>query len=80
VVELSGRQHAELVAVGIGQDHPADRTLADVDASRPEGEQTIDLRSLITVDSWDEVEMQPVLARPRPQRRTTPRDLRAALR
>src|SRR5262245_25821600 len=79
-VELSGRQHAELVAVGISQRHPADLALADVDSSRPEGEQTIDLRPLITVDRWSEVEMQAVLARLRHQRWTTPRDLRTAVR
>ena len=32
--------------------------LADVDASSPEGDETVDLRLLITVDGWSEVEMQ----------------------
>lgn len=35
---LSGAQHTELVAVGIGHDHPIDIALADVDSSRPESE------------------------------------------
>src|SRR3954452_23854124 len=77
-VALSGGQHTELVAIGIGHHHPADLALADVDSSRPEGDETIDLRSLITVHRWCEVEMQPVLPRLRPQRRTAPRDLRTA--
>src|SRR5450631_3740971 len=75
-----GRQHTELMAIGICQDHPADVALADVDASRPEGDETVDLRLLITVDSWSEVEMQPVLPGLRHQRRTAPRDLRTAAR
>src|SRR4051794_27648921 len=74
------RQHTELVAIGIGHHHPADLALAHLDSSRPEGDETIDLRSLITVQRWCEVEMQPVPPRLRPQRRTTPRDLRTAAR
>jgi hypothetical protein len=38
------------MAVGIGHDHPVDLALADVDASRPEGDEAVDLRLLITVD------------------------------
>jgi hypothetical protein len=49
------------MAIGIGHDHPADLALADVDASRPEADETVDLRVLITVDRWSEVEMQPAL-------------------
>ncbi len=58
---LSGGQHTELVAVGIGHDHPADVALADVDASRSEGDETVDLRLLVTVGRRSEVEVQPVL-------------------
>ncbi|MFG2196774.1 SDR family oxidoreductase [Streptomyces sp. NPDC048639] len=38
VAALPGRQHRELVALGIGHGHPADLALANVDSSRPEGE------------------------------------------
>ena len=55
---LSRGQHAKLTAIGIGHDHPAGLALADVDASRPEGGETVDLLLLITVDGWSEVEMQ----------------------
>src|SRR5438093_10361768 len=65
-------QHTELVAIGIGHDHPADLALADVDASRPEGDEPVDLLVLVTVDGWSEVEMQPVLPGLRHQRRTAP--------
>src|SRR5258707_13241025 len=78
LVALSRGQHTELMAIGIGHDHPADLTLADVDASRPEGDETVDLRLLITVDGWSEVEMQPVLPGLRHQWRTAPGDLRTA--
>src|SRR5258707_5572365 len=80
LVGLSRGQHTELMAIGIGHDHPADLTLADVDASRPEGDETVDLRLLITVDGWSEVEMQPVLPGLRHQWRTAPGDLRTAAR
>src|SRR6266511_3016113 len=80
LVALSGGQHTELIAIGIGHHHPADLALADVDSSRPEGDETVDLGLLITVDRWSEVEMQPVLACFRPHWRTAPRDLRTALR
>ena len=39
-VALSRGQQAELMVIGIGHDHPADLALADVDASRPEGDET----------------------------------------
>src|SRR5689334_20933445 len=68
------------MAIGIGHDHPAHFALPDVDACGPEGEQTIDLRLLIAVDGWGEVEMQPVLAGLRHQWRAAPGDLRAAVR
>ena len=84
----TGRQHTELVAVGIGQHHRArpavhpavHPALADVDPSRPEGEETVDLRLPIAVDRRSEVEMHPVLPRLRHQWRTAPRDLRTAAR
>src|SRR6266702_4866843 len=46
---LSRGQHTELVAVGIGHHHPGHLALADVDASRIQGQETVDLRLLITV-------------------------------
>ncbi len=46
------------MAIGIGHDHPADLALADVDASRPERDETVDLRLLITVDGRSDVEMR----------------------
>src|SRR3954463_9176571 len=80
LVALSGGQHTELVAIGIGHHHPADVALAYVDPSRPEGDETLHLRLLIAVDRWREVEMQSVLSRLRHQGRTAPRDLRTAVR
>src|SRR5260370_18729775 len=68
------------MAIGISHDHPADLALADVDASRPEGDETGGLRLLITVDGWSEVEMQPVLPGLRHQWRTAPGDLRTTVR
>lgn len=59
---LSRRQHTELVSIGIRHDHPAHLALADVDASRPEGGETIDLCLLITAEWRSDVEVQPVLA------------------
>jgi len=43
-------QHTEFTAIRIGHGHPADLALADAGASRPEGDQTVDLRLLVTVD------------------------------
>src|SRR5262245_57666826 len=71
----SWRQHAELVAVGIRQHHPAGLALADVDARCPERDEAIDLGLLITVQGWSDVEVQPVLAGLRRHRRTAPADL-----
>src|SRR5260370_42189628 len=68
------------MVIGIGHHHPAGLALADVDASRPEGDETFDLRLLITVGGWSEVEMQPVLPGLRHQWRTAPGDLRTAAR
>ena len=47
---LSRGQHAKLAAIGIGHDHPAYLVLTDVDTSRPEVDQTVDLPLLITVN------------------------------
>ena len=58
---LSGAQHAKLVAIGIGHHHPVDVALADVDSSRPKGDQTVDLGSPIDVLVRRDVEMQAVL-------------------
>ena len=52
---------------------------ADVDALRAEGDEPLDLRFLITVGGWGEVEVQPVLPGLRRHRRATPADLRAAV-
>src|SRR5690348_14729443 len=68
------------MAIGIGHDHPAHFALADVDARGPQGDETVDLRLLIAVDGWGEVEMEPVLAGLRHQWRAPPGDLRAAVR
>src|SRR5260370_13725011 len=68
------------MAIGIGHDHPANLALTDVNTSRPERHEMVDLRLLITVDGWSEVEMQPVLPGLRRQRRTAPGDLRTAAR
>src|SRR5438270_10167365 len=73
---LEGAQHTELVAIGIGHDHPIDIALADVDPSRPKGDQTVDRRSLITAVGGGDVEMKPVLPGLRHERRTTPGDER----
>lgn len=53
--------HAELVAVGVCHHDPADLALADVESGRPERDQAVDLRSLVTVARGSEVEVQPVL-------------------
>jgi divalent metal cation (Fe/Co/Zn/Cd) transporter len=77
---LSRCQDTELMAIGIGHDHPADLALADVDASCPEGDETVDLCLLITVGGRSKVEMQSSLPGLRHQPRTVPGDLRAAMR
>ena len=59
--ELSGCQHTELIAVGIGQ---YDAIATDLEASGPKGDQPVDFRPPITVDRWDEVEALPVRAIP----------------
>lgn len=58
---LSRAQDTELVVVGIGQDYPIDIALADVDPSRPEGDQTVDRSVLITVGGRSNVEVDSVL-------------------
>jgi hypothetical protein len=61
LAELSRGQQAKPTAIGIGHDHPADLVLADVDTSRPEGDQTVNFFLLVAVGGRSEVEMQPVL-------------------
>ena len=56
LVGLSRGQHTKLTAVGISHGHPADLALTDVDASRAEGDETVDLLLLITMGGWSEVE------------------------
>jgi hypothetical protein len=68
------------MVIGIGHDYPTDFAPTNVDASCPEGDETVDLRSLITVDWWSKVEMQPALPGLRRQWRTTPGDFRTAAR
>jgi len=48
--------------------------LADVDAGRLKRNETVDLRTLFTVVGRSDVEMQPVLADLRGDRRTAPRE------
>ena len=67
------------MTIGIDHDHPAHLALADVDASRPKGEKTLDLCLLITAERWSDVEVQPVLAGLRCQRRPTPGELRSII-
>src|SRR5205085_7478554 len=68
--QLARPQHTELVAIGIDHDHPIDIALSDVDSSRPERDQTVYLRSLITVAGRSDVEMKPVLRGLRGERRS----------
>nr|WP_298349541.1 hypothetical protein [Ferrimicrobium sp.] len=72
---LSRRQHAELVTIRIYHDHPAHLSLADFDPARPERDKTIDFCLLITAEGWGNMEVQPVLAGLRCQRRSSPGDL-----
>src|SRR6476620_3337685 len=63
-VWISARcQHAELVALGVGEHDPRDIALPDVDPPGSECDETLDLRILLAVDRWCDVEMQPVLPR-----------------
>jgi len=68
---LSRGQHTELIAIGICHHHPADSVLANVDSTRTEAHETVDLL-LISVDRWSEVEMQPILPDLRSQWRSLP--------
>src|SRR5690348_6700921 len=79
LVALSRGQHTELIAIGIGHDHPADLTLPDVDVPRPQGDEAVDLGVLIAVDGWSDVEVQPVLAGLRLHWWSAPGDLRTAV-
>src|SRR6476659_9030164 len=63
VVISARRQHAELVALGVGEHDPRDIALPDVDPPRSERDETLDLRILVAVDRRCDVEMQPVLPR-----------------
>ena len=44
---LLGGEDAELVALGIGQHHPGLVALTDVDVTRPEGDDAVDLGPLV---------------------------------
>ena len=70
LVELAvpGVDDAELVVIGIGHDHPTDIALADVDSGRAQRNESVDLRLLIRVLGWSNVEMEPVLPEFRVQR------------
>ena len=57
LVALARGPHTKLVAVGIGHDDPAHPALTDVDAGRPEADETLDLRLLIAVDGWSDVKV-----------------------
>jgi hypothetical protein len=61
-VARSRRQQAELVAVGIGHQHATDVVLPDFEPSRAEREETVDLRSLISIAIGRNVEAPPVAA------------------
>jgi hypothetical protein len=56
-ISLSGGQLTELIAVRIGHHHPVDLALADIHSRRAKGEETLDLRLLITVGRGSEVKM-----------------------
>src|SRR6266513_4164633 len=55
------RQHAELVALGVGQHNPRDIALPDVDPPGSECAETLDFRILVTVGRRCDVEMKAVL-------------------
>src|SRR3712207_8158120 len=61
---LPRRQDGDLVAVGIGQRHPAG-PVGTVHGTRPESDKAVHLRLLVAVGGRGEVEAQPVPARPR---------------
>ena len=67
---LFGAQHTELVPIGIGHDNPIDVTLVAVDSSRPEGDQAVYFRSLVSRGGRSDVEMKPVLRGLRGERRS----------
>ena len=75
----AGGEDAELIAVGIGEDNPVDIVLA-VDGSRAQRHEAVHLRAVVSAGSRHELEVQPVLARRWFHRRTSPRDLGAAVR
>src|SRR5438045_4378413 len=55
------RQHAELVALGVGEHDPGLLALSDVDPLRAEADEALDLRITII---RAEVKVQPILRRP----------------
>jgi hypothetical protein len=52
------RQHAELVALRVGEHYPGLLALSDVDPLRAEADEALDLRVTVI---WAEVKVQPVL-------------------
>src|SRR5262245_14572354 len=80
LVRLPRRQHAELMAVWVCHDHPADVALVDVYASCPKRDETVDLRLLIGVGGRSDVEVHAIPGPgPRHQWRTAPADLRTTV-
>jgi len=62
---LARGEHAELVALGVGHDHPADRAgiLADIDPPGAKRLQAPDFGGLVPVWRRGQVDVQPVLNR-----------------
>src|SRR5450631_2380661 len=56
-------EHAELVALGVGQDDPADLVdvLPDISPRRPSGQERLDHCVLVVVQLWREVQVKAVL-------------------
>src|SRR5712692_10500397 len=59
----SRRQHAELVAIGVGHDHPRDVSLTDINAFGADRDEPVDLDSLIAIGRGRDVQMQSILRR-----------------
>jgi len=53
-------KHAELVALGIGEDDPGHIALTEIDARRPQAEQSLDLRVAV---AGPKVRVEPILHR-----------------
>lgn len=63
-LDITGTEDAELIALRVGQDSPRDViTLTNVNASRTESFQTVDLCVPVLARVWREVDMQSVLGR-----------------